>query len=380
MRFNNIGCYHHIMLSRPFLRTLWHSRRNVLADSRGQPPPAGPYMAEFDITYRCNCRCRMCQRWNDPRPESLTVADYRRLAAEFREMAVHQISVAGGEPLMRKDVFKIIRNFANADLSVNLCTNGMLVEKYAPRIIASGATCVTISLDGASAESHDAIRGIKGSYEQVADGIHRLLSLRRNWRPIVRVRMTVSKLNQHEIQGFFQRWEGVADDVLLQPVHHCGDSYYTGMRPADLALNPDVLRDQLKGTPLSGDKYMGTFIKSLRNTGTYPYFRCFAGVLMARIDPWGNVYPCLEQHVKIGSIKNRSFRSLWLSPAFNQVRDRLRSKRSCRCWYNNTALIGYYGTLLSKTALHRSTQRTAAAEKTPPEPHHPCFVPLKPVK
>ncbi len=380
MRFNNIGCYHHVMLSRQFLRTLWHSRRNALADLRCQPPPAGPYMAEFDITYRCNCCCRMCQRWNDPRPESLTVADYRRLAAEFREMAVHQISVAGGEPLMRKDVFEIISNFASADLSVNLCTNGMLVEKYAPLIVASGATCITISLDGASAESHDAIRGIKGSYDQVVAGIHRLLSLRRNWRPILRVRMTVSNLNQNEIRAFFDRWQGVADDVLLQPVHHCGDSYYTGMQPADLTLDPDVLSEQLRGTPLAGDNYMGTFIKSLRTAGTYPDLRCFAGVLMARIDPWGNVYPCLEQHEKIGSIKNRSFRNLWQSATFNQARDRLRSQRACRCWYNNTALIGYFGGLLSKTTLNRSTRRTAATDKVQRKPHQSCCAPFKPVK
>ncbi len=363
MRFNHIGRYHHIMLSKQFLRTLWHSRRNALADLRCQPPPAGPYMAEFDITYRCNCRCRMCQRWKDPRPEALTVDDYRRLAAEFRQMAVHQISVAGGEPLMRKDVFEIIRNFANADLSVNLCTNGLLVHKYAAEIIDSGATCITISLDGASAESHDAIRGIHGSYDQVVAGIDHLLSIRRIWRPILRVRMTVSNLNQNEIRAFFQRWQGVADDVLLQPVHHCGDSYYTGMRPGDLALDPDILSAQLGGTPLAGDKYMDTFIKSLRKAGTYPYFRCFAGVLMARIDPWGDVYPCLEQHEKTGSIKQASFRQVWQSPAFNSARDRLRSQRTCRCWYNNTALIGYCGNLLSKTTIRKSAAQPTAVDQ-----------------
>ena len=39
MRFNNIGCYYPIMLSKQFLRTIWHSRRNVLADSYGPPLP-----------------------------------------------------------------------------------------------------------------------------------------------------------------------------------------------------------------------------------------------------------------------------------------------------------------------------------------------------
>jgi MoaA/NifB/PqqE/SkfB family radical SAM enzyme len=363
MRFNNIGCYYPIMLSRQFLRTLWHSRRNVLADSCGQPPPAGPYMAEFDITYRCNCRCRMCQRWNDPRPESMTVADYQRLATDFKQMAVHQISVAGGEPLVRKDVFDIISNFADADLSVNLCTNGMAVEKLASQIIRSGATCITISLDGATADSHDRIRGVKGSYDQVVAGIHRILDAKRSWRPIVRVRMTVSSSNQGEIRSFIQKWQGVADDVLLQPVHHCGDSYYTGMQPAELALRPDILSKQLHNTPLAGDKYMTTLIRSLKLKGVYPDFRCFAGVLMVRIDPWGDVYPCLEQHVKIGSIKNRSFRDLWRSPEFNRVRDRLRSKRACRCWYNNTALIGHYGNLLSKTSLKKSARCRSENER-----------------
>jgi MoaA/NifB/PqqE/SkfB family radical SAM enzyme len=378
MRFNHIGSYRHIMLSRQFLRTIWSSRRNALADSNDQPPPCGPYMAEFDITYRCNCRCRMCQRWKDPRPESLTVADYRRLAAEFRQMGVHQISVAGGEPLMRKDVFDIIRGFAEEDLSVNLCTNGLLVDRYARQIIASGATCVTVSLDGASAQGHDTIRGLKGSYKQVEAGILRLLSQRRTWRPILRVRMTVSNLNQNEIRAFFQKWKNVADDVLLQPVHHCGDSYYTGLEPADLALNPDVLADQLKDTPLSSDTYMGTFIESLRKTGAYPNYRCFAGVLMVRIDPWGNVYPCLEQHVKIGSIKHQSFQTLWQSDEFNQERKRLRDERPCRCWYNNTALIGHFGNLLSKTVFNRSGRRPAPKSKIDQEPHQPCYVPLKP--
>ena len=93
MRFNNLWCYRHIIFSKRFLRTLWHSRQNVLADDRGDSPQAGPYMAEFDITYRCNCRCRMCQRWNDARRESLTVGDYRRLAQEFERLGCPSTSI-----------------------------------------------------------------------------------------------------------------------------------------------------------------------------------------------------------------------------------------------------------------------------------------------
>ena len=349
MRFNNYWCYHRIVLSPKFLRTVWRSRGNVRADTAGSPPPAGPYMAEFDITYRCNCRCRMCQRWNDPRTETMTTGHYRSLAREFDDMAVHQISIAGGEPLMRKDVFEIIRGFADYGQSVNLCTNGLLVDHYLEQIADSGATCITVSLDGASARSHDAIRGIPGSYETITRGIHRLLAVPLRRRPIVRVRMTISNLNVGEIKAFYKRWNGVADDVLLQPVHHCGDSYYTGLQKNELDLDPDLLSEQLSGTSLANDSYLRTFIRSLRSDGRYPDYRCFAGVLMARIDPWGNVYPCLEQHVRVGSVIDRPFKEVWRSRSFNDERHRLRTARTCRCWYNNTALIGHYGNLLQRT-------------------------------
>jgi len=68
-----------------------------------------------------------------------------------------------------------------------------------------------------------------------------------------------------------------------------------------------------------------------------------------RIDPWGNVYPCLEQHVCVGSLRYQNFETIWKSDVFARERERLHSVRSCNCWYNNTALIGHYGMLLKKT-------------------------------
>jgi radical SAM protein with 4Fe4S-binding SPASM domain len=64
---------------------------------------------------------------------------------------------------------------------------------------------------------------------------------------------------------------------------------------------------------------------------------------MARIDPWGNVYPCLDQHACVGSVLTEPFSKIWNSTALNQERRRLAGDRTCRCWYNNTALIGHLG-------------------------------------
>ena len=138
MRFNNFWCYRRILFSRGFASALWHSRQNLLAYAQGRPLVAGPYMAELDITYRCNSRCHMCQRWNDPRRDELSLAEYQKLARVLHEMGSHQISIAGGEPLLREDVFPIIDCFTGRKMSVNLCTNGLLLSQYVDEICQSG--------------------------------------------------------------------------------------------------------------------------------------------------------------------------------------------------------------------------------------------------
>jgi AdoMet-dependent heme synthase len=338
-----------MLLSRGFAKSLWNSRKNLLADQYRLPLPAGPYMAELDITYQCNLRCRMCQRWQDPRRDTLPLETYRNLAREFEELGVHQISIAGGEPLLRDDVFRIIEGFAARGMSVNLCTNGMLVEKYRREIAGSGATCVTVSLDGATAACHDGIRGRTGSYHEIERGIDSFLTQRANGTPILRVRMTVSDDNSREVRKFFADWCGVADDVLFQPVHQCGDAYYTGMRKASLSVDAAVISEQLQGTKLAKDPYMKQWVDSIEAGEGVPHAPCYAGVLMARIDPWGQVYPCLEQHVSVGSVREAPFSRIWNSTALQQERKRISCDRTCRCWYNNTALIGHFGTLIKNT-------------------------------
>ena len=351
MRLNNFWCYRRILFSKGFAAAVWNARQNVLAYHRQRLLKAGPYMAELDITYQCNCRCQMCQRWNDPRRNELSLDEYIKLAADLHAVGSHQISISGGEPLLRGDVFKIIASFAERKMSVNLCTNGLLLKKYSNEIRDSGATCVTVSLDGATAASHDSIRGIRGSYDQIQEGIDHLLQTPRSSRPLVRVRMTVSNHNAHEIGPFYEKWHHVADDVLLQPVHHCTDAFYTGMDETNLKIDPDTLARQVVGTPFANDNYIRQLIHSLKTNGSFPHQTCYAGVLMARIDPWGNVYPCLEQHVCLGSVRESDFQTIWRSQDFEKERKRLAHNRACRCWYNNTALIGHYGKLMGSTPI-----------------------------
>jgi hypothetical protein len=107
MRLNNFWTYRRIILSGRFARAVWRSTQNIVAASRGYPPVSGPYMAELDVTYRCNCRCGMCQRWRDTRRGELTLEEYQHLAAVFFELGVHQVSIGEVSPCCAKISFPL---------------------------------------------------------------------------------------------------------------------------------------------------------------------------------------------------------------------------------------------------------------------------------
>ncbi len=358
MRLNRLWTYRRILFSRGFASAVRAAGQNVRSYAQNRSLPFGPYMAEFDITYRCNSRCIMCQRWQDPPGGELGLEEYQALAGTLWEMGTHQISIAGGEPLMREDVFPIIRAFADRGASVNLCTNGILLDRYPEAIAGSKATCVTVSLDGATEETHDRIRGTPGTCARIEDGLRALLQRPASRRPLLRVRMTFSRENTSEIRDFFNKWSGVADDVLLQPVHHGDGALYTSDDASLFNLDPETISDQITGTPFENEHSMRRLLHSLRHSGDFPRQECYACVLMARIDPWGQVYPCLVQHSSIGSIREQCFSELWNGEAAHRERSRRLEDRSCTCWFNNTALIGHYGNRL-RNSLSQAVSRLA---------------------
>ncbi|MEJ2588504.1 MAG: SPASM domain-containing protein, partial [Deltaproteobacteria bacterium] len=164
-----------------------------------------------------------------------------------------------------------------------------------------------------------------------------------------RVRMVVCDLNVEEVTDYFDLWSKRVDDVLIQPVHHCEGAFYTGSDHKVFELDGENLIRQLDGHPLARGIFVRPLLKSLRKKGVFPQNRCYAGMLMVRIDPWGNVYPCLEQHACVGSIRNNDFVTIWNSASFNEVRRAILEDNACNCWYNNTAMIGHSAKWLYRT-------------------------------
>ncbi len=131
----------------------------------------------ISVTDRCNLRCSYCMPPAGielkERNEILTFSEIERLAKIFAYMGVNKIRLTGGEPLVRKDVPKLIERLANIPgiQTIGMTTNGVLLKSFAHQLKQSGLTNLNISLDSLRPPRFGMISG-KQLFEDVIDGIY----------------------------------------------------------------------------------------------------------------------------------------------------------------------------------------------------------------
>lgn len=118
-----------------------------------------PITCVWEVTMGCNMRCGHCgSSCAEPLPEELSTSEALNLCDQIAEMGLKWITLSGGEPLTRKDITLLIQRLSQNGVSVNIITNGWLLNRsMAEKIKESGITTVAISIDGTK-EIHDKIR------------------------------------------------------------------------------------------------------------------------------------------------------------------------------------------------------------------------------
>ncbi|HTO94467.1 MAG TPA: radical SAM protein, partial [Bacteroidota bacterium] len=144
----------------------------------------------------CNLRCISCSYRAAP-PGELTLDEIAALARSLMAGGLRHIVYSGGEPLTRRDFPDISALFARGNVRQTLLTNGLLLEKRFSEISPFLDEFI-VSLDGADAATHDAIRGVE-SFERIVRGIRRLSEAGRGRD--VAIRTVVQKRNFRSLPG-----------------------------------------------------------------------------------------------------------------------------------------------------------------------------------
>lgn len=281
-----------------------------------------PICLTWEITYACNLRCTHCLSSSGTRrSDELTTAEARHLIDEWAAMKVFYINVGGGEPMIRPDFVELMNYTLDHGIGVKFSTNGSLIDDDAAAWITSRDYLdVQISLDGATPETNDPIRG-RGSYQQARRGMERLAAHNFSFK----INATVTRQNFHEI-----------DDLYAMAQHYGASLRLTRLRPSGRgrdvweAMRPTHQQNRWLYNWLlehrdvfTGDSF---FHLSAYGQPVEGMNMCGAGRIICCVDPVGEVYACpfmLDSAFSGGNVRHPGgFTALWRdAPIFAHLRE-----------------------------------------------------------
>lgn len=274
-----------------------------------------PICLTWELTYGCNLRCAHClSSSGERREDELTTAEAKRLIDEWAAMQVFYINVGGGEPMSRPDFFELMDYTLGRGIGVKFSTNGTLIDDAAADWICSRDYLdVQISLDGATAESNDPLRGT-GSYLRARRAMERLAARGFDFK----INAVVTRQNFHEIDALYAMAQSYGAHLRLTRLRPTGRGaeVWAGMRPTH-AQNR-VLYDWLLAhrDVLTGDSF---FHLSAYGQPVEGLNMCGAGRIVCCIDPVGEVYACpfvLAPEFSAGNVRDPGgFAGRWRNSA-----------------------------------------------------------------
>lgn len=308
-----------------------------------------PVNYTVSVTYRCNSRCKTCNIYKT-KSEELSSEEYEKIFKKIGK-SVYWITISGGEPFLRKDLFDIVLSIYKycKPKIINIPTNGLLYKEI-PRVVKKIVkNCpktdivINVSIDEIG-EKNNEIRGVKNAYKSAIKTV----------KAIQKIDLPNLNLGIHSVISKFNvdDFKNVADELMaLNP-----DSYVTEIAENRVELDTmeaditpslmkysnaiDYLLFQIKNTKFKGmNKITQTFrieyyklVKKILKEQK-EQIKCFAGILSAQIVPNGDVWTCCILAKVVGNLKkyNYDFRKLWFkNPKLKKERKRIRNEK-CFC-------------------------------------------------
>lgn len=134
-----------------------------------------PFLIVWNFTNACNLRCKHCyQKAEKSTSDELNTKEVMNIIDRMGEIGITYVALSGGEPLMRKDFFDAAKRMEKNEIAFSIATNGTLLTKEnVKKLEEADCKYIQISLDGATAKTHDWLRG-KGMFEKTIKGIKTL--------------------------------------------------------------------------------------------------------------------------------------------------------------------------------------------------------------
>ncbi len=325
---------------------MWRTDHTAAASRSSSDASSPPLRLVFwETTAGCNLECVHCRRLEVSRKlmkTDLTTAQARQLIEQVAAVGRPVMVFSGGEPLMRPDIFELAACAKDTGLLTALASNGTMIEAaVAWQIAGAGFDRVSVSLDGADADTHDRFRGQPGVFDRAVEALEHL---HRVGVP-TQINCTIARHDKDQIEAVLQLAERIGAVAvhyfLLVPVG-------CGLKIArDQMLDADEVEDRLN---LIADLQCQTALQ-IKPTCAPHYWRiirqrgkqqdqplpephrrngalhsltrgCLAGTAVCFVSHRGQVFPCGYLPVAAGDVRVQDFGQIWrTSPLFAELRD-----------------------------------------------------------
>ena len=282
------------------------------------------------VTYRCNARCSMCNRYKEPsKPEEeLSIDTIRKLPR------MYFTNITGGEPFIREDLSDIVRELNKITDRIVISTNGFFTDRIVSLAKEYPNIGIRISIEGLE-KTNNEIRGLENGYQR---GYQTLLTLKKMGMKDIGFGMTVQDRNAPDLEKLYDISDELGLEFATASLHN---SFY-------FVENTNIIHDR----PMVAGNFENLINKLIKSNSPKKWMRAYFNHGLINyiygqkrllpcdmafdtffIDPYGDVMPCngTKEKEVMGNLNNKTWEEIWNSDEAEMVRQRV---RCCdrQCW------------------------------------------------
>jgi len=279
-----------------------------------------PLNCQIELTYRCGLKCKHCYLGNE-KPDvtkEMSTDEIKQFIDELADLGGLFLTLTGGEAFARSDLEEIYLHARKRRFAVSVLTSGWGVKlDLLERLVGYGMDSAQVSIHGYDQQSHDAFTMKNGSFNAAMATLIKLKQL----GVMVRAAVSVHQENYHCIDKILE----------LLDKNEIVHSFNVNMLPT---LTGKTTNQDLQLTEGQIEKIAG--IKPVRSRFRMSElsaddYVCGAGRSVISLNPYGEVYPCINLRKSLGNIREKSFTEIWKLPQQNSSIRNLKFKDLADC-------------------------------------------------
>lgn len=282
------------------------------------------------VTYRCNARCTMCNRYKAPsKPdEEISIETIKKLPK------MYFTNITGGEPFIREDLADIVRELYKKSDRIVISTNGFFTDRIIKLCEEFPNVGIRISIEGLE-QTNNEIRGLNDGFNKGYSTLKKLVEMK---HPDVGFGMTVQDKNAKDLVALYDLSNEMGMEFATASLHN---SFY-------FVEAKNIIHDR----PMVAQEFENLINKLLASKSPKKWFRAYFNHGLINyiygqkrllpcdmafdtffIDPYGDVMPCNGTKCKevMGNLNEQSWDELWNSKKAEEVRNVVRHC-SRNCW------------------------------------------------